>query len=100
MNNSELCPCLGYALIKLVDKYESGLSTPKEKYEQYNRGLLCKINMNGACYADLTANVGCMVYFKDYESTEPIDYDNDEYVFVPVGKIMGYKIDGGNDAKA
>ena len=97
MNDCELCPCQGYALVKLVDKYESGLSTPKEKYEQYNRGQLISINDNSPNGDILLGNVGCVVYFKDYESTEPIISDGNEYVFVPVDKIMGYKM-GGNNA--
>lgn len=90
----------GFALIELPTKYESGLTTEKEKYASRSEGKLINgtyaKGMNNTLSADEVANSygkaeGRTVYFAPYEDGEPIKYENKEYVFVPITSLRGVK---------
>lgn len=92
----------GFALIELPKKYESGLTTEKEKYAMRSEGTLKEfIHVNEVPSASLEGleelignyrySVGKTVYFAPFEDGEIIKDDGKEYVFVPVGSLRGVK---------
>jgi hypothetical protein len=92
----------GFALIELPTKYESGLTTEKEKYAMRSEGILIEsvIVADSENYnalediAELYGKAsGHTVYFAPYEDGEPIKHENKEYVFVPVKSLRGVKQD-------
>lgn len=93
-----LKPMPGYALVRLKQKYESGLSTEKEKYAERSEGTLIDFILEtdednvhsleefvefykGACNHE--------VYFAPYTEGEPVKHDGHEYVFLPIKEIRG-----------
>lgn len=97
-----LKPLPGYALVRLKEKYESGLSTEKEKYAERTEGTLVDfiyVNeppvvsqeaLDGlvACYRLAMGNV---VYFAPFTDGEPVKHEGAEYVFLPIKEIRGVK---------
>lgn len=89
----------GFALIELPKKYESGLTTEKEKYAQRSEGILIDAvyiadedMMRPDDYERTYGKAkGHTVYFAPYEDGEPVKYENKEYVFVPVKQLRGVK---------
>ena len=85
----QLKPLPGYALVKLKQKYESGLSTEKEKYAERSEGTLVDfihvnkvsaaspegLDMLVQCYRDAR---GCVVYFAPYTEGEPVKHEGAE----------------------
>lgn len=95
-----LKPLPGFALIELPKKYESGLTTEKEKYELRSEGIL--IDYSADMVADGTGSVlptgeayrglqGSTVYFAPFEDGEIVKHEDKEYVFVPVKSLRGVK---------
>lgn len=90
----------GFALIELPKKYESGLTTEKEKYAMRHEGIL-----RDAVYIigegdmmrpeDYEQTYGKAkdqtVYFAPFEDGEVIKHEDKEYVFVPVKSLRGVK---------
>lgn len=96
----QLKPLPGYALVRLKEKYESGLSTEKEKYAERSEGTLVDFilvadennNFNIEELADVYNNArGCEVYFAPYTEGEPVKHDGSEYVFLPMKELRGVK---------
>lgn len=101
-NVLKLMPLPGYALVQLKEKYESGLSTDKEKYAQRSEGILVEMSFViggdtpdafGEEEFDNTYNMaqGCEVYFAPFTDGEPIKHDGHEYVFIPIKELRGFK---------
>lgn len=95
-----LKPLPGFALIELPKKYESGLTTEKEKYASRSEGvmvdILCTVDRNITMQIKdyertYVAAKGKTVYFAPYEDGESIKHYNKEYVFVPVKSLRGVK---------
>lgn len=95
-----LKPLPGYALVRLKEKYESGLSTEKEKYAERTEGTLVEFvlvadehNVNAVDELhDVYKNaIGCEVYFAPYTDGEPVKHDGHEYVFLPMKELRGVK---------
>lgn len=97
-----LRPLPGYALVRLKEKYESGLSTEKEKYAERTEGTLVDfIHVNEVAAAspeglevliqNYRAARGCEVYFAPYTDGEPVKHDGQEYVFLPIKELRGVK---------
>lgn len=89
----ELKPLPGYALVRLKEKYESGLSTEKEKYAERSEGVLVQIAVSpsdeqGFWYE---GNVNSTVYFAPYTDGEPVKHEGSEYVFLPIKELRGVK---------
>lgn len=86
-----LKPLPGFALIELPQKYESGLTTEKEKYALRSEGILrnasCKIKDSD----QYNQAVDQTVYFTPYEDGEVVKHEDKEYVFVPLSSIRGVK---------
>lgn len=99
----QLKPLPGYALVKLKQKYESGLSTEKEKYAERSEGTLVDFiyvnKVPGANTEALEQLVGeyqlakgSEVYFAPYTEGEPVKHEGAEYVFLPIKELRGVKI--------
>ena len=97
----QLKPLPGYALVKLKKKYESGLSTEKEKYAERSEGTLISHYIvatpeNRDCIIELNQHYidacGGEVYFAPYTEGEPVKYEGDEYVFLPIKELRGVKV--------
>lgn len=99
----QLKPLPGYALVKLKQKYESGLSTEKEKYAERSEGTLIELAfIIGETMPDTftkfdfenTYPLGRnnTVYFAPYTEGEPVKYEGDEYVFLPIKELRGVKV--------
>ena len=95
-----LKPLPGYALVRLKQKYESGLSTEKEKYAERSEGTLVDIlfvleNDTAFTVEDFENSYGkargCEVYFAPYTEGEPVKHEGDEYVFLPIKELRGVK---------
>lgn len=95
-----LKPLPGFALVELPKKYESGLTTEKEKYALRSEGKLIDAidtvdedsRMTEADYAETYGSaLGCTVYFTPYEDGEVVKHEDKEYVFVPVKSLRGVK---------
>ena len=96
-----LKPLPGYALVKLKEKYESGLSTEKEKYAERSEGTLidCVFVLEKDSYMtseDFERTYGeakgCEVYFAPYTEGEPVKHDGAEYVFLLIKELRGVKV--------
>jgi co-chaperonin GroES (HSP10) len=94
----ELTPMPGFALIKLNKKYESGLSTDREKYSMNTTGTLLSVTFdndfdisNVNKMAIIRNAIGKTVYFTPFEDGDIIKLDNEDYVFVPTQQIRGAK---------
>lgn len=96
----QLKPLPGYALVRLKEKYESGLSTEKEKYAERSEGTLVDFvlvvdehNHNAIEeLADMYNGArGNEVYFAPYTEGEPVKHDGAEYVFLPLKELRGVK---------
>lgn len=92
----------GFALVELPKKYESGLTTEKEKYAIRSEGKLIDAvyiiegddRMTPEDYEQTYGKAnGKTVYFAAFEDGEEIKYDGKEYVFVPVKSLRGVKED-------
>jgi len=92
----------GFALIELPTKYESGLTTEKEKYASRSEGVLIEfIHVNEVPTASIDGleelignyrySINKTVYFAPYEDGESIKHENKEYVFVPIKSLRGVK---------
>lgn len=92
----------GYALVRLKEKYESGLSTEKEKYAERTEGTLVDFiyvnESSGVDYEALDGLVDCyrlakgsVVYFAPFTDGEPVKHEGAEYVFLPIKEIRGVK---------
>ena len=97
----QLKPLPGYALVKLKQKYESGLSTEKEKYAERSEGTLVDFIIqvtpeNELGISELIEHYqnyrGQEVYFAPYTEGEPVKHDGAEYVFLPIKELRGVKI--------
>lgn len=88
----ELSPMPGYALVRLKEKYESGLSTEKEKYAERTEGTLISVGwLAGDSYDSHIAAEGNTVYFAPFTDGEPVKHEGAEYVFLPIKEIRGVK---------
>lgn len=98
----QLKPLPGYALVRLKEKYESGLSTEKEKYAERSEGVLVEMAyvMSETLPDTFTQHdfeqtygkgQGNTVYFAPYTEGEPIKHDGHEYVFIPIKELRGMK---------
>jgi hypothetical protein len=90
----------GFALIELPKKYESGLTTEKEKYAMRSEGILREYILvaDQEDYvpldelAELYENArNKTVYFAPYEDGEVIKDEEKEYVYVAVRQLRGVK---------
>lgn len=89
----------GFALIELPQKYESGLTTEKEKYALRSEGILrdfILVNEGDNYVAEdlvelYNSAADKTVYFAPYEDGEPVKHEDKEYVFVPVRQLRGVK---------
>lgn len=97
-------PLPGYALVRLPQKYESGLTTEKEKYAMRSEGTLVSLCIKTESGSQKEhddqywgAHVGLNVFFAPYEDGEPVKHNGDEYVFLPIDQLRGVK---NKDAKA
>lgn len=95
-----LQPLPGFALIELPKKYESGLTTEKEKYAMRSEGVLRNMIYPIEDEIDLDSYQSTYgsasnktVYFAPYEDGEVIKHEDKEYVFVPVKSLRGVKQD-------
>lgn len=97
-----LKPLPGYALVRLKEKYESGLSTEKEKYAERTEGTLIELAfVMGETMPDTFTEYDFAetygkgqdntVYFAPYTDGEPVKYDGSEYVFLPIKELRGIK---------
>lgn len=88
----DLKPMKGYALVRL-DKYDSGLTTSKEKYAIRSKGTLISgiFRDDGVWSSMLNGAIGSTVYFAPFEEGEPINYNGEEFVFIPIKKIRGVR---------
>lgn len=99
-----LMPLPGYALVRLKEKYESGLSTEKEKYTERSEGTLVSFMVeykNNEAFAVEGVAVpvaeyynnlkGGTVYFAPYTEGEPVKHEGSEYVFLPIKELRGVK---------
>ena len=95
-----LKPLPGFALIELPKKYESGLTTEKEKYASRSEGILREAvyiigqddMMQPEDYEQTYGQAKDQtVYFAPYEDGESIKHEDKEYVFVPVKSLRGVK---------
>lgn len=97
-----LIPLPGYALVRLKEKYESGLSTEKEKYTERSEGTLVNIAfILGETMPDTFTDSdfqdtyglgqGNTVYFAPYTEGEPVKHEGSEYVFIPIKELRGVK---------
>lgn len=95
-----LKPLPGYALVRLKEKYESGLSTEKEKYAERTEGTLVEfvlvadehnVNVVEELHDIYEIAIGCEVYFAPYTDGEPVKHDGHEYVFLPMKELRGVK---------
>lgn len=90
-----LMPLPGYALVRLKEKYESGLSTEKEKYTERSEGTLLEVGwIAGDDTSDSileAANNNDTVYFAPYTEGEPVKHEGSEYVFLPIKELRGVK---------
>lgn len=86
-----------FALVKLNKKYESGLSTDREKYAMNSCGTLIDVNVkptgihDGKPYGTYHNCISKTVYFTPFEDGDIIKLDGEEFVFVPVKQIRGVK---------
>lgn len=93
----QLKPLPGYALVRLKEKYESGLSTEKEKYAERSEGLLVSVTVRSTSNTLDVDNetwqeaIGKEVYFAPYTEGEPVKHDGGEYVFLPIKELRGIK---------
>ena len=93
-----LKPLPGFALVELPKKYESGLTTEKEKYAMRSEGVLRDMiypigDEIDYEYFQITYESASnkTVYFAPYEDGEVIKHEDKEYVFVPVKSLRGVK---------
>lgn len=96
----QLKPLPGYALVKLKKKYESGLSTEKEKYASFSDGVLVDFMLSiQDIEGDLSEELNSFyedfvdkeVFFAQYTESEPVKHNDDEYVFLPLKELRGAK---------
>lgn len=96
----ELKPLPGYALVRLKQKYESGLSTEKEKYAERSEGTLVDILFVLDTDTQFTAEDfkrtyaaarNQTVYFAPFTDGEPVKHEGEEYVFLPIKELRGVK---------
>lgn len=91
----------GFALIELPKKYESGLTTEKEKYAMRHEGILRDFTLVADREFDVAEDLvefyntaaNKTVYFAPYEDGEVIKHEDKEYVFVPTRSLRGVKQD-------
>ena len=92
----------GFALIELPKKYESGLTTEKEKYAMRHEGVLRDFiivlenedyQVSEDLYILYNKAKDNTVYFAPFEDGEVIKHEDKEYVFVPVKSLRGVKQD-------
>lgn len=92
----------GFALIELPQKYESGLTTEKEKYAMRHEGILRDFTLvaddkDFIPMEDLVEfynqAAGKTVYFAPFEDGEVIKHEEKEYVFVATRSLRGVKQD-------
>lgn len=95
-----LKPLPGYALVRLKEKYESGLSTEKEKYAQRYEGTLVEstiivedteFGIEVAEHRSSMLKPGVTVYFAPFTEGESIEHEGSEYVFLPTKELRGVK---------
>lgn len=91
----KLKPLPGYALVKIEEKYSSGLSSERQKYEQRSCGTLISFKSGEdtpvtSIYQYDTA-VDKTVYFEPFNDGEPVRLDSEEYVFLPLNQLRGVK---------
>ena len=95
-------PLPGYAMVRLKQKYESGLSTEKEKYAERSEGTLVHVAFvigetmpETFSIDDFETTYGeardCEVYFAPFTDGEPIKHEGEEYVFIPIKELRGVK---------
>lgn len=89
----------GFALIELPKKYESGLTTEKEKYAMRSEGILRDFTLIADREYDVAedlvefynAAANKTVYFAPYEDGEVIKHEDKEYVLVATRSLRGVK---------
>lgn len=95
-----LKPLPGYALVRLKEKYESGLSTEKEKYAQRYEGTLVEASIvieDSHSSVDVAEHrlsmlkPGVTVYFAPFTEGESIEHEGSEYVFLLTKELRGVK---------
>lgn len=86
-----LKPLPGFALIELPKKYESGLTTDKEKYALRSEGILRNASFQIKDSKQYKEAEDKTVYFTPYEDGEVVKYEDKEYVFVPLQSLRGVK---------
>ena len=92
----------GYALVQLEKKYQSGLTSDREKYSTNSSGTLIDLTISADAYPeyfpveDLLQHyqqfTGKTVYFTPYEDGDIIKIEDTEYVFVPIKALRGGKV--------
>ncbi len=94
-----LKPLPGFALVELPKKYESGLTTEKEKYAMRSEGIMREVavkpdaTFEGMKVSDYYEGLNKTVYFAPFEDGEVVKHEDKEYVFVPVKSLRGVKQD-------
>lgn len=86
-----LKPLPGFALVELPKKYESGLTTEKEKYALRSEGILINASFRLKDSGQYKQAEDKTVYFTPYEDGEVVKYEDKEYVFVPLQSLRGVK---------
>lgn len=90
----DLKPLPGYALVRLK-KLESGLQTEKDKYAMRSRGILITISTRVPKEMDAVEKetwepaIGHEVYFAPFEDGEPVKFEGEDYVFLPIKELRG-----------
>nr|DAT46587.1 MAG TPA: 10 kDa chaperonin [Caudoviricetes sp.] len=79
-------PLPGYALIKLNNEYQSGLTVEKDTFARRTQGRLIAKNETGV---PVWNEENTIVYFAPYEDGDPIKYLDNEYVFVKLTELRG-----------
>lgn len=91
----KLKPLPGYALVKIEEKYSSGLSSERQKYEQRSCGTLISFKSAEDTPVASTYSydiaIGKTVYFEPFNDGEPVKLDGEEYVFLPLNQLRGVK---------
>lgn len=81
-------PLPGYALIKLNNEYQSGLTVEKDTFARRTQGRLIAKNETGV---PVWNEEDTIVYFAPYEDGDPIKYLDNEYVFVKLTELRGIR---------
>ena len=81
-------PLPGYALIKLNNEYQSGLTVEKDTFARRTQGRLIAKNETGV---PVWNEENTIVYFAPYEDGDPIKYLDNEYVFVKLTELRGIR---------